>query len=652
MGTYDSLILSETGISAYFAMEDASGHLVDSVAGNNTTVETALTYGRPGPGEGLPSVGFNDNSTSKATAPSNAAFNFGDGPLTVEVWCKRNATGSLSSIVDRGSTTGDSWILFFQAANTVRFNDSGFTSTNMLVSSTTVTDTVSWHHIVATKTGATRHLYIDGVDVSVSGTNVTLGNSTSVLTIGPAGPNPTDIARLALYSVVLTPAQVSNHFSVGTLQPPFYIPSFRSPFVGPRHRAGLLPIGRTPRFFGIGGAGPVANQQALNAGLSFVGAMPRAITSGKTGSLSFVGALPRAITKTLASASLSFSGALKRATGKTLGSASLSFSGALPRAIGTHLAAGLTFVGAMPRAIHTGLAGGLSFVGAQKRAITKSLSSASLSFSGALPRAIGTHLSGALSFSGSLTRIPGKLLAGALSFSGSLPRSIGTHFAGSLSFSGALKRAMTTGLNGSLSFSGNLKRAVTKTLTGASLSFSGSLTSSRTYLRTLAASLSFSGALPRSIGKITGAGLSFSGALPRAIRTGLAGSLSFVGAQKRAVTKSLTAASLSFSGSLVHGQQFVRTLTASLSFSGSLPRQIGKALAGALSFSGLLNAVKGGAGTFSGGPGPAIGQAISGIAAAIANAINPGGRGDSSGPGGSGTSSTPGGSASSNKPGS
>src|SRR6266496_5005395 len=43
-------------------------------------------------------------------------------------------------------------------------------------STVSVTDT-GWHHVVATKSGADVHLYLDGVDVTGAVTNRTLANS-------------------------------------------------------------------------------------------------------------------------------------------------------------------------------------------------------------------------------------------------------------------------------------------------------------------------------------------------------------------------------------------------------------------------------------------------------------------------------------------
>ena len=55
----------------------------------------------------------------------------------------------------------------------------------MLVTSTlALTETTNWHHVVATKNGATLRLYIDGVDVTGTITNSTAGDSTGVLCLG------------------------------------------------------------------------------------------------------------------------------------------------------------------------------------------------------------------------------------------------------------------------------------------------------------------------------------------------------------------------------------------------------------------------------------------------------------------------------------
>jgi hypothetical protein len=99
-------------------------------------------------------------------------------------------------------------------ANLARDNVAAFVK-----SSTTVADT-SWHHLVVTKSGATRKLYIDGVDRTSLLTNQTLINTTSALFLGAksgtAGFLGATIDEFAVYNQALSLATVLDHYKAGS----------------------------------------------------------------------------------------------------------------------------------------------------------------------------------------------------------------------------------------------------------------------------------------------------------------------------------------------------------------------------------------------------------------------------------------------------
>lgn len=212
--SYQSVITAD-GATAAWPMNDVSGHLTDVIGTGSTTSETALTYGVTGPVTGMTAVSWN-GSTSQSSAPSNSAFNAVDGPMSVELWFKRGGgVGVLQELLDRGHTTGNAWVMFIDAANALRFNDSSAAS-DMLQTNIAISDTTTWHHAVATKNGTARKIYLDSVDVTdATGANVTLSNSTSALGIGKTNFNGA-MAWVALYNVVLTPTQVAAHYAAAT----------------------------------------------------------------------------------------------------------------------------------------------------------------------------------------------------------------------------------------------------------------------------------------------------------------------------------------------------------------------------------------------------------------------------------------------------
>lgn len=86
-------------------------------------------------------------------------------------------------------------------------------------STSTILDT-SWHHVAATKTGATVKLYIDGVDVTGAVTNQTLTSSTSGFHIGNSdaltGPWYGWIDEAALYPSALSATRIQAHHAAAS----------------------------------------------------------------------------------------------------------------------------------------------------------------------------------------------------------------------------------------------------------------------------------------------------------------------------------------------------------------------------------------------------------------------------------------------------
>jgi hypothetical protein len=103
-----------------------------------------------------------------------------------------------------------------------RWNEVSFAKDNVasfVKSSTTVAD-ASWHHLVVTKSGATRKLYIDGVDRTSLLTNQTLINTTSALFLGAkngtAGFLVATVDEFAVYNQALSLATVLDHYKAGS----------------------------------------------------------------------------------------------------------------------------------------------------------------------------------------------------------------------------------------------------------------------------------------------------------------------------------------------------------------------------------------------------------------------------------------------------
>jgi hypothetical protein len=208
--SFDALV-DAIGASWDFTMGDASGHLTERIGAVNTTVETSITYGVNGLPE-VPYTAIGFTTSSLASAPSNAAFDIGDGPFSIMlVFSQTAAMIGVSRVpLIKGSTGGSGWQILINNSDTVVFRDVA-TSTAIMGSDggpATISDT-GRHVIIVTKTGATRVMYVDGVNVTALDTNVTLTNSTSVLQLGNNAGSPFagTIYRQTGFKLVLTAAQ-------------------------------------------------------------------------------------------------------------------------------------------------------------------------------------------------------------------------------------------------------------------------------------------------------------------------------------------------------------------------------------------------------------------------------------------------------------
>jgi hypothetical protein len=212
---YSNAVAATAGLAGYWRLGDSSGtQMCDQRGLNPGTYSAGATLARGGSlaGDSDTAAGFNGTS-GNASVPAAAALNTGD-TFSLEAWVKRGTTGGTANQVIV-SKQGTSWGLAFNSTNklTLLINGAAITS-----SSATVTDTTTWHHVVATKSGTTVKLYLDGADVTGTVSKATAANSTLPLTIGSGGAsgwlNGT-LDEVAVYTTALTKDQVTNHLLLG-----------------------------------------------------------------------------------------------------------------------------------------------------------------------------------------------------------------------------------------------------------------------------------------------------------------------------------------------------------------------------------------------------------------------------------------------------
>ena len=156
-----------------------------------------------------------DGVDDYVSVADNGPMDVGD-TFTYELWVKRGATqGVTQRLLHKG--TGPA-ALGFGSNNRVVLLPGGTGATATASSAMTIVDQ-AWHHVVATKSGADVHIYVDGVDVTMAGANATMTTSANALNIGRATTSSAyigaDLDEVAIYPTALSSARVLAHYQAG-----------------------------------------------------------------------------------------------------------------------------------------------------------------------------------------------------------------------------------------------------------------------------------------------------------------------------------------------------------------------------------------------------------------------------------------------------
>ena len=222
---YPGSVLANSSLIGYWRLGEASGTTAcDSTGQDPGVYASGVTLAKTGGLASDPGTAALFNGTSgNVSVPATSTLNVGD-TFSIEAWVKRGSTGGSSAQTIAAKQTG-AWALAFSTANQLELLSG--TSTVIAKSTTAITDTTGWHYVVATKSGSTVHLYIDGTDVTGTITNSTLTNNTSPLQIGENGTSAFlngTLEEVALYNAALTASQVQGHYANGVI-PNLTVPS-------------------------------------------------------------------------------------------------------------------------------------------------------------------------------------------------------------------------------------------------------------------------------------------------------------------------------------------------------------------------------------------------------------------------------------------
>jgi RHS repeat-associated protein len=226
-GPYASAILADSP-TAYWRLDDASASGVGIVDwtgnGEGGTATGGVTLGQPGhTADGDQSVSL-DGSSGYIRVNEGAPLDAIGDTFTLEAWVKRAASATgLMTVFSRGVGTGGGFRLQLTPSGNLELAGGDFDGSTyhpISTSTSAILDT-GWHHVAATKDGASVHLYIDGTDVTGTVNNQTLTNGWGKVIIGANVSNSSgetfssywngQIDEPAVYNHVLSASQIWNH---------------------------------------------------------------------------------------------------------------------------------------------------------------------------------------------------------------------------------------------------------------------------------------------------------------------------------------------------------------------------------------------------------------------------------------------------------
>lgn len=176
---YSDTILSQSP-TWYCRMGEPSGTTAtDEIGSLDGTYNNTPTLAATGAFGGDTNTAVTFNGTNEwLSVPDGAAIDPGD-TWTISMWIKRGRTGIAEVLYRKGH---DGPMLYLTAGN--KFIVGKANGGTLLTSVASLTSTSAWYHIVATKSGSTTDLWINGVSNNVLGTNATTTTTATDLSIG------------------------------------------------------------------------------------------------------------------------------------------------------------------------------------------------------------------------------------------------------------------------------------------------------------------------------------------------------------------------------------------------------------------------------------------------------------------------------------
>jgi len=142
--------------------------------------------------------GYFDGSGDYLTVADNAAFEFGSGDFTIELWVNTTSSSQYDGLVTKESgAVGGAWSLMINSSSSTAgdvafwsYDYNSFSGAMVITTGASIRDG-GWHHIALVRNGSSWAIYIDGVSRGTQTSSATLGNSSADVWIGNTQSTPT-----------------------------------------------------------------------------------------------------------------------------------------------------------------------------------------------------------------------------------------------------------------------------------------------------------------------------------------------------------------------------------------------------------------------------------------------------------------------------
>lgn len=216
----------DDGLISYYALDTAdfsdTDNITDLIERNNLTGINSPTYNINGISkEAILFNGINEY----LSAPDSASLDTPSTQMTISLWINRTGIGTAQTIISRQAGGSDNtWFMDFLSGNTIRMSFTDESSNEREFSTTaTLTDTGSFHNIVATINESNITIWLDGENQAGSSS----GPATSIRTSSSAdlniGRSENDgrylnatLDEIAIWNRTLTDEEITALWNSGT----------------------------------------------------------------------------------------------------------------------------------------------------------------------------------------------------------------------------------------------------------------------------------------------------------------------------------------------------------------------------------------------------------------------------------------------------